>query len=175
MLLTLGFHNYLLSPQANWLNALFTFTRLNLYLDLFPVIWTFIALVKAFNERKHKKTFFLCYYDCLETLHENNTLPLYMVQPTDLRYSRYSTPMDSTVQYSTVHQGKVQYSTVHQCTVQYSTPLNMIIPTRPSNYKFNLQYSWLCFKNVDSYENLKIAAALPICQICWAQTSLSYI
>ena len=107
MLLTLGFHNYLLSPQANWLNALFTFTRLNLYLDLFPVIWTFIALVKAFNERKHKKTFFLCYYDCLETLHENNTLPLYMVQPTDLRYSRYSTPMDSTVQYSTPRKGTV--------------------------------------------------------------------
>ena len=150
MLLTLGFHNYLLSPQANWLNALFTFTRLNLYLDLFPVIWTFIALVKAFNERKHKKTFFLCYYDCLETLHENNTLPLYMVQPTDLRYSRYSTPMDSTVvqytkvmysvvqytnaQYSTVQYTKVrysrystpmdstvQYSTVHQGKVQYST------------------------------------------------------
>ena len=54
---------------------------------------------------------FLLYCNpCLETQLQNNTLPLYMVQPTDLRYS---TPLDSTVQYSTPMYGEVQYTTKH--------------------------------------------------------------
>ena len=53
---------------------------------------------------------FLYCNPCLETQLQNNTLPLYMVQPTDLRYS---TPLDSTVQYSTPMYGEVQYTTKH--------------------------------------------------------------
>ena len=49
-----GFSKYCPAPQAYCLNALFYLTRLNLYLDLFPVIgfWLFIDLWKALNNRK---------------------------------------------------------------------------------------------------------------------------
>ena len=71
----MGLHTYCLSPQAYCLNA---FTRLNLNLDLLPVIGfqNDLALGKAYNKKKAYVT-----RPCHVCLHPYSVLPRSSIQP----------------------------------------------------------------------------------------------